>query len=154
MQATHLYKCPGPYEHNHKIMYQYVGASTEDEFEAALKRGFFATIREAAEAAGPKALKVVKQKQSFKRLSKMKGLPIQPPEVKIDVKVEKIEEFIKVEEIEPVEDPVRNSRSIDKDKRDRIISQLHDGISVKEIAEEAGVSTKTVGGIRKEYVLH
>ncbi len=132
MQATLLYKCPGPYEHEHKIMYSYIGASTEDELEAALKRGFFATIREAAEAAGPKAFKVVVQKQTAKRMAKLRQLPVEP---------------VKVEE------PIK-SRSIDPDKRDRIVSQLREGISVKEIAEEAGVSTKTVGRIRKEYVLH
>lgn len=138
---THVYRCPGS-NVTHGVLHQVRSVCVAD----GIPGGFFKTLKEAAEACGPRCL-VPRKKQNEKRLKKIQGNPVQPhPEEK--------EKKYAVRNIQNEDEEERKDEQKEEvDLKDRIVDDLKDEKSVKDIAECYNVSKSLVYKIRREIVV-
>ena len=61
-----LFKCPGSRKGANGVLYQFSGASTTEEKEFLLSRGWFEKLDDAVKSAGKKAYAVVKRENPKK----------------------------------------------------------------------------------------
>ncbi len=152
MEAMLMFKCPGPFKAEFGICYQYVGAKTEEEVEANESRGYFKTLKEAAEDAGPAAFAKIVLKNIKKKKPHKPGLPyvapanpaVEPKKVEDD---EETKVFKVAEEVKKEVSLGLNEASIP------VIIVLLSRMKVTAAAKEIGVTWQKLNAFKKKHGL-